>query len=306
VENSISTLHRLLLLALPLLLLAVGSSGYLLAAQALRPVAAITDTARRIRAGDLSRRIALAGPRDELRRLADTFDAMIASLEQLVSAQRQFLADASHELRTPLTVICTALETRLRAREPDAACLRETLQVVHTEARRMHRLVEDLLTLARADSGQLPLQLAPVQLEEVVKEACEAAEWMLERRRLRLDLQEDVTLTADAGRLRQLMLNLLANAAQHTPPHGEVHVVLQRGDGQAILTVRDNGEGIAPEHLPHVFERFYRADGARSPRQGGTGLGLAIGHWIAEAHGGTLVAASELGRGSTFTCSLPL
>jgi heavy metal sensor kinase len=306
VESSIRTLHRLLLLALPLLLVAVGSSGYLLAARALQPVAAITDAARGIRAGDLSRRIALKGPKDELRHLADTFDDMIASLERLVLAQRQFLADASHELRTPLTVICTALETSLRTREPDAARLQETMKVLHAEARRMHRLVEDLLTLARADSGELPLERAPVQLEEVVKEACEAVEWMLERRRLRLDLEDEVTIAADADRLRQLVLNLLSNAAQHTPPDGEVQVVVQRSDGRALLTVRDNGEGIPPEHLPHVFERFYRADSARSSRHGGTGLGLAICRWIAEAHGGALSVQSERGRGTAFTASLPL
>jgi len=303
IQTTVDTLHRLLWTSLPLLLTVVGVLGYSLAAHALRPVAAITATAQSIREGDLSGRIALTGPRDELKHLADTFDAMIGSLDQLVRTQRQFLADASHDLRTPLTVICAALESTQRNRNADVRQLREVSAIVYQEARGMQRLVEDLLTLARADAGQIPLQLAPVQLDDVVKEACEAAAWLLQGRPLHVNLPHEVSVTADAGRLHQLVLNLLVNAAQHTPVGGAVSVELREQAGRVLLSVRDDGPGISPEHLPHLFDRFYRGDDARTGT--GSGLGLPICRWIAQAHGGTLEVQSEPGRGTTFTCDLP-
>ena len=304
IQSSVQILHRLLWTSLPLLLLVVGVLGYSLAGYAFRPVAAIAATAQSIRAGDLSQRIALRGPPDELKHLADTFDAMIGSLEQLVRAQRQFLADASHDLRTPLTVICTALETTQRNQITEPGRLREVGGIVYQEARGMQRLVEDLLTLARADAGELPLQLAPLQLDEVVKEACESAAWLLQEHRLTVELTDEIDLRADAGRLHQLVLNLLLNAAQHTPAGGAVFVELRKQAGQAHLTVRDDGPGIAPEHLLHLFDRFYRVDNTRSGS--GSGLGLPICRWIAQAHGGTLEVSSTPGAGTTFTCALPL
>ena len=180
------------------------------------------------------------------------------------------------------------------------------MRAAHEEAQRMKRLVDGLMTLARADAGELPLQREPVQLDDLLKEVSESAQWMMGKRQLLLDFNEEVTLTADADRLKQLVLNLLDNAVKHTPPHGEVRVALHTQGDHAFLTVSDNGEGIPPQHLPHIFERFYRVDKARSRETGDAGLGLAICRWIAEAHGGTLTARSEIGHGTTFTLSLPL
>jgi len=306
VDRAVHALHRLLLFALPCALALVGFIGYALAGRVLRPVADITATARAIRSGDLSRRIALEGPPDELKRLADTFDEMIASIEQLVNMERRFLADASHELRTPLTVILSALQVSLRARNAGVQSLRETLRVVYGEAQRMKRLVDDLMTLARADIGEQPLQRAPLSLGDLLQEVCEAAQWMMGNRRLELQADEEVTVVADADRLKQLTLNLLDNAAKHTPPDGIVLVGLHRQHKHAVVTVSDNGEGIPPEHLPHIFDRFYRGDNARSRANSGSGLGLSICRWIAQAHGGTLTVCSETGRGTTFTLTLPL
>jgi two-component system OmpR family sensor kinase len=306
VESALHTLDRVVLLALPLTLAFVGLVGYAAAARALHPVAAITSTAQAIRSGDLNRRIALRGPDDELRRLADTFDEMIAALQQLVDAQRQFLADASHELRTPLAVILSALEVNLRAPDGNAESPRETMRLLLEEARRMKRLVNDLLTLARADMGEQPLQLEAVDLGDLLKEVLEAGQWMMGPRRLRLELNGEATALADPDRLRQLLLNLLDNAAKHTGPDGQISLTLATTDGHAQITVADDGEGIPGAHLSRLFDRFYRVDGSRSRVRGGTGLGLAICRWIAEAHHGRLTVDSALGRGTSFTLSLPL
>jgi heavy metal sensor kinase len=306
VEQAQNTLLRLFLFTLPLTLALVAVLGYALAHRALRPIADITATAQAIRSGDLSRRIALQGPADELKRCADTFDEMVASIEKLVTSQRRFFADASHELRTPLTVVLSALEVNLEARDLDAPQLRGAMRVMRDETQRMKRLVDDLMVLARAEVGEQALQREPMWLDDLLKDVCDAAQWMVGKRRLSLNVEEEVMLVADADRLKQLVLNLLDNAARHTPPEGEVAVALHRENGHALVTVHDNGEGIASEHLPHIFDRFYCADKARSRARGGAGIGLAICRWIAEAHGGSLTAQSEVGRGTTFALSLPI
>jgi heavy metal sensor kinase len=313
VDGATDALRRLIVSTLPLTLLIIALTGYVLARQTLRPVSTITDTALAISAGDLSHRIALSGPRDEITQLADTFDHMIDSVERLLTRERQFIADVSHELRTPLTVILSALEVTLNppnrdghgAVKPTLDDSLETMQVVQDEARRMKRLVDDLLTSARLHTGQQPLRWETALLDELVVEVCESAFWLMGDREFMIELQENVTVKADPDRLKQLLLNLLDNAAKHTPPDGKVNVTLRTREGQAILTVSDNGEGIPPEHLPHIFDRFYRVDKSRNRRTGGTGLGLSICHWIAEAHGGTIEVHSEAGRGTTFVLSLP-
>ncbi len=316
VDRVTNALQRLIFSTLPLTLSLVALTGYVLARQTLRPVAAITDTALAISTGDLNRRIALSGPRDEITQLADTFDYMIDSLERQFTRERQFIADASHELRTPLTVILSALEVTLGANKPTLNDALETLRVVQDEAQRMKRLVDDLLTSARLSAGQQPLHWETVTLDELVVEVCESALYLMGDRTFTMELDESIAVKADADRLKQLLLNLLDNAVKHTRPDGTIKVTLRTsrdGDGavksdacvRAILTVRDDGEGIPPEHLPHIFDRFYRVDKTRSRQTGGTGLGLSICRWIAEAHGGTLTVQSELGRGTTFTLTLP-
>lgn len=306
VDAALRALDLLFLAGVPLALLAATLGGTAIAGRALRPVADITAAARDIREGDLSRRIALQGRRDELRQLADTFDQMIASIEQLVTAQRRFLADASHELRTPLTVILSALEVNLRAGVPDGASSGEAMRIVLEEARRMKRLVDDLMTLARADAGQEGLARESVELAPLIAEVCERALWTLDGRRLALSLADDLVVSGDADRLEQVLLNLLQNAVQHTAADGEIRVTLSGEGAEAWFSVADDGPGIPPEHVPRLLDRFYRVDPARSRARGGAGLGLSICRWIVAAHGGRIHVSSEVGQGATFTVILPL
>jgi heavy metal sensor kinase len=286
------------------LLLACGG-GYFLAGRALAPVDRITAAAERIGAEDLSRRLALRLPNDELGRLVRAFDGMIDRLDRAFQRQRQFTADASHELRTPLAIIRSEVElARGRARRPAEDA--RVLESVAREADRLVRLVEDLLTLARADAGQ-ELLLGPLDLEEAIAEAGERIAPLASAREVRLvvTIDEAPPVRGDAVLLGRLLLNLLDNAVRHTPPGGEVRLSLGPAPDGALLRVADTGEGIPAEHLPRIFERFYRADPARGRAAGGSGLGLAICDWIARAHGGQLEVASQPGRGTTFTLRLP-
>jgi signal transduction histidine kinase len=231
---------------------------------------------------------------------------MIARLEDAFRRQRQFTADASHELRTPMTVIKGQIEVALqREREPQA--YRRVLQAVNEEVDRMIRLVGSLLTLARADAGQIPITLEPVSLPDVVAAAVEQVRPLASRRRV--DLQTSScppsTLRADDDLILQLLLNLLDNAVKYTAAGGKVTVGWNANGRDVELWVRDTGVGIASEHLPHLFDRFYRVDKARSRAEGGTGLGLSICRWIAEAHGGSISVESAPGQGTTFRVVLP-
>jgi signal transduction histidine kinase len=293
------------MVAVPLMLLLAGAGGYLVAGRALKPIGTIAATARAIAEGDLSRRINPTGPQDELHRLAETFDEMIVSIDHLMTAQKRFFADASHELRTPLTVVLGALEVRLRTQNATVPELRQSMEVAQDEARHMKRLVDHLMTLSRADSGQEILHLRTTELTELLKSTGETAQWMMEGRQLVFELQNEVLLTCDRERLRQLVLNLLSNAVQHTTQEGMIILSLTATAEEIKICVADNGSGIAAQHLPHIFERFYRADPTRSRESGGSGLGLSICSWIAQAHGGTISAQSQVGQGTTITLLLP-
>ncbi len=240
-------------------------------------------------------------------RLARTFDEMIARLDDAFRRQRQFTADASHELRTPLTAIKGQVEVALD-QPRDADAYRAVLRGVNAEVDRLIRLVGSLLTLARADAGQIPLARDTVDVAELVNGAVEGVRSTARQRHIALtvDIGPIVVLHADEDLLLQLLLNLLDNALKHTPPGGQVRVGWRVRAGQLALPVGDTGPGIAPEHLPRIFDRFYRADPARDRAAGGAGLGLAIGRWIAEAHGGTVAATSAPGAGAVFTICLPL
>ncbi len=299
-------------------LAAVG--GWLLAARALGPVDAITATAAAIAADDradvsLAARLAVPESRDEVARLAMTFNEMLDRLQGTFATQRRFVADASHELRSPLTAIRGNVDVLAlqHAREhPDGGAQDTTdaLVDVRRESDRMARLLDDLLLLARADAPDAPRQAAvgagtPVRLDQVAADAARTAEAMANGQPIVLNVAA-VAVNGDADRLRQVVLILLDNALRHTPPGGEVRVdVDPPRRGTARLTVTDTGEGIAPEHLPHVFERFYRADGTRSRATGGTGLGLAIARAIVRGHGGEIALQSRLGVGTVATVDLP-
>jgi signal transduction histidine kinase len=286
-----------------LLFAAVG--GAFLARTALRPIQAITKTAQRItQAQDLRQRIPVIVPNDELGRLTETINGMLARLEDLFKAQQRLVADVSHELRTPLTTIQGNLDLLQRGAADDLSARKSTLRTMADETARMRRLVNDLLLLAQADAG-LKLHQQPVELDTLLLEVYRQAQVMAQGITVRLGAEDQALVLGDADRLRQLLLNLVDNALKHTVAEtGEVTLTLRRTAGWVRVSVEDNGAGIPTEDLPHIFERFYRADPSRS-RPGGSGLGLAIARWVAEAHGGRIEVESQVGKGSIFTLWLP-
>lgn len=281
-------------------------AGYLLAGRAIRPVATVTEAADAIaRSRDFARRVPEPPRRDELGHLAATFNAMLASLHEAYQAQQRFVADASHELRAPITAIQANLELVRRHPEMSAAERDEAIAEAGREAGRLVRLVADLLALARADAG-LPLRRWPVELDRVLLDAFAEARQLARGQRLEIGRLETIVISGDPDRLKQLVLILLDNAIKYTPDGGQVTLELQRNETLAEILVRDTGIGIAPEDLPRVFERFYRADPARGRDPGGTGLGLPIARWIAEQHGGQITLASRPGEGTIARIRLPL
>jgi two-component system OmpR family sensor kinase len=287
------------------LVLAAQGSAWLTRA-ALQPIDQVTDTVRRIvRAEDLGQRVPEPHTQDELQRLTLTINDLLARLEVLFNAQRRFLADVSHELRTPLTAMHGNLEILARGAGRDPVLLDESLVDMRRETSRLIRMVNDLLLLAQSEAGIQLLQ-DPVELDTLLLEVHRELRPLASGVNLRIGAEDQLTVAGDRDRLKQSLLNLGINALQHTPPGGSVVLSLSREDDNALLSVSDTGEGIAASALPHLFDRFYRADPARNHHRGGAGLGLAIVKWIVEAHGGSVGVTSQLGQGSTFTIKLPL
>jgi signal transduction histidine kinase len=260
---------------------------------------------RIVRAEDLGQRVPEPHTQDELQRLTLTINDLLARLEVLFNAQRRFLADVSHELRTPLTAMHGNLEILARGAGRDPVLLDESLVDMRRETSRLIRMVNDLLLLAQSEAGIQLLQ-DPVELDTLLLEVHRELRPLASGVNLRIGAEDQLTVAGDRDRLKQSLLNLGINALQHTPPGGSVVLSLLREDDNALLSVSDTGEGIAASALPHLFDRFYRADPARNHHRGGAGLGLAIVKWIVEAHGGSVGVTSQLGQGSTFTIKLPL
>ncbi len=288
------------------LLFLAGVGAWFMAGRTLKPVERIADIARGIGESDLSRRIDVETD-DELGRLAATLNGMIGRLEEAFLKQRRFVADASHELRTPLAVI--QAETSLVLEKPRAQDeYRRSLELVAQEVDYMSEIVGKLLVLARSDAGFEPLNFQEVDVADLLSELSVDVEALAQEKGLRLSLgpMDGVTVTGDRVRLRQLFLNILDNALRYTPSGGAITGSVTRKDGQAVVSISDTGIGIAEEHLPFIFDRFYRADKVRTDGEGGTGLGLSIATSIAKMHGGTIEVASEVGAGTTFRILLPL
>ena len=310
-ELSPGLLIGTMLVVLPVILIASVAASYFIAGSALEPIERVINEVEAITDGrSLHRRLPADLGNDELSRLGNTLNAMIARLETSFGALRRFTADASHELKTPLTVLRADVE---RAMHPNAQgseamqALEEALQ----ETARMSDLVDSLLTLARADEGRFDLHREPVALGPLVRDVYETATILGESAGLTVSMAvlEEGAVDGDARRLRQLFLNLVTNAIKYTPSGGRVEISLSQRMGEEIaFTVRDTGIGMSAADLSHVFERFWRADRARSrtSERGGFGLGLAISQWIAQAHGGRIAVQSRLGRGSVFTVTFPL
>ena len=298
----------LLLISIPSLLVCAAAGGYWISTRALAPVDQITQTARTISAQNLSSRLVVPNTGDELQRLSETLNGMLERLEAAFKKITQFTADASHELRTPVAVMRTRAELSLRkARSADE--YREVIAEVLTELEKTSGLIEQLMFLARADSGAETLHFAATNVAEVLREACHQGSALAEAKQIAFQEHipgESMWIQADASSLRRLFLILIDNAVKYTPASGQIDVSLHRNDGYAVAEVRDTGIGIAEADLPNVFERFYRTDKARTRESGGVGLGLSIGRWIAEVHSGTIEVHSSPGRGSTFQIRLPV
>lgn len=305
VDATLRRVASLLATGTLLAVLIAGLGGFALARAALRPIDEVTQTALRItRAEDLSRRLPEPPVQDEVGRLTATFNEMLARLDNLFRAQQHLVADVSHELRTPLTTIQGNLDLLRRGALEDPEARREAIRAIEAEVSAMSRLVADLLLLAQADAG-VKLEFRPVELDTLLLDVYRQAQTLSQGVKVRLGEEDQALVMGDPDRLRQLLLNLVDNALKYTPPGGEVTLSLQREPGWVCISVSDTGIGIPPEDLPHIFERFYRSDKARTRGRGGTGLGLAIAKWIAEAHNGRITVESAPNKGSTFTVWLP-
>ena len=308
VNEGLSRLRRDFLAGVPLILVLASFGGYFLARKSLAPIESMNEQTKLITANSLSSRLAVANSHDELGQLGTTINELLSRLELSFNEQQRFIADASHELRTPLAVLRGETEVALnKARSPEE--YKDSLALIQDEAERLSRIVEDLFTLARQPLQAPSLIKESVSLTQTVKDCGRAAEVLASRKHVRLKTETaggDLILDGDDELLKQMILNLLDNAVKYTDAGGEVLLSLVRSNGNARITVADNGVGITPADQDHVFDRFYRVDKARSRALGGAGLGLSIAQWIVDAHAGKIEVESEIGKGSKFTVVLPL
>ena len=296
-----------LLLVTPFVLILSAFGSYWLAGRAFRPIHRLARTAHEISAKDLDQRVPVPPAKDEVRDLSVIFNQMIERLERSFAQQRRFVADASHELRTPVAVIRSM--TELAVSQPsDAEDNLLVLREVNAESERLGRLINDLLALARADENQVKLDHEPVRLDLLAADVVESLEPLATERQITLRTQDlnSATVVGDAARLIQIIMSLVDNALIYTNAGGCVTLSVKHDNSYAHLIVRDTGIGIAQKDIEHIFERFYRADPARSKAVGGSGLGLAIVDWLVRVHEGTISVESQPGQGSTFVVTLPL
>jgi heavy metal sensor kinase len=306
-----SVLRGLLLtfaLGLPLIVALAIGGGYLLMRRALHPVDEIRQKAAQITSRNLSERLPVVHTGDELERLATDLNRMIARLEESFLQINRFSADASHELRTPLTVLQGELEAIAQKGQGLPEDVRDTIGSALEETQRLSKIVASLLAISRLEAGEARVQPVRLDFAELARTTTDQMKLLADEKRISLtsDGSEPVEVEADPSRLKQVVVNLLDNAIKYTPEGGNVSISVMRRDGHAVLEVADSGLGISADDLPHVFERFYRADKARSRQMGGTGLGLSIVRSICLAHGGQITVNSTEGRGSLFRVELPL
>ncbi|MCX6380105.1 MAG: heavy metal sensor histidine kinase [Armatimonadetes bacterium] len=310
VDTALTRAANLLLILTPSVFLIALLGGGILVGRALKPVDDMTQAALTIESKRLDVRIVPPRSDNEISRLASALNEMIARLDKSFRQIERFSADASHELKTPLTAMRGEAEVALMG-EKTPHEYQETLRSVIEETERLSSIVTNLLLLARADANQVKLRQEEVSLDEIAMEAFEGVESLARRKHISLDIAEmdETPLLGDSLWLQQLAANLLQNAVNYTPEGGSVVLSVRReaveGEVFAVLSVEDTGHGIPEEHLPHIFDRFYRVDSGRSREQGGSGLGLNIVRWIAESHGGTIAVTSAVGQGSTFEVRLP-
>jgi heavy metal sensor kinase len=324
VEDVLNKLFLILIITVPSALLVASLGGQFLAHKALKPVDDITQTARMITSKNLNQRINPPKVKDEISRLIETFNEMISRLDQSFRQIKQFSSDASHELKTPLTILKGEVEVTLR-KERTSQEYQQILKSNLEEINRMSLIVEDLLLLSKADTGEIKLNKKDINLTEILNEVVVQMDRLAKSKGVCLSTSNhhpDIFIFGDALRLRELFINLIENGIKYTEVGGSIHVLLEKGyvppvDGQSELVEREEGEfakiivsdtgiGIAKEDQEKIFNRFFRVDKARSREQGGSGLGLNICKWIVEAHQGEIKVESELGKGSSFIVKLPL
>ena len=306
-EESLSQFKDTLLILGPLFLAIASLGGFWMSARALLPVNRITRDARRISTNNLSERLQVPRAKDELQGLARTLNEMLERIDRAVRRMVQFTADASHELRAPVTLIRTAAEFSLR-RDRSQEELLDAMRTILRESERTSRLIADLLELARADSNGEGHPLTPLDVAQLAREASHQAITLAASKNIRVSTQiaaAPAMVAGDEQALSRVFLVLLDNAVKYTNDGGDISFRVSLNNGNVEATVSDTGIGIAPDHVPHVFDRFWRADKVRSRNAGGAGLGLSIAKHIVERHGGTIIVQSVAGRGSEFTVSLP-
>ncbi len=305
IETALERLLQILLMAIPLTLLFAGGGGVFLAKRAFMPVDQITETAREIEEKDLSRRINVKA-KDELGRLASTLNLMIERLERAFNRQKQFTSDASHELRAPLAVI-QAEATLALQKDRKADEYRKSMETISQETEHMAAVINQLLSLARADAGKEQIKLKTLNLTDFLQEICSDVEILCHEKgiELQLTVEDRMTISGDKKSLKRLLHNLLDNAIKYTPKDGSISIMVQSKGKMAVISIFDTGIGIPSNELSLIFERFYRVDKARSRSEKGSGLGLAICKHIVDIHGGAIEVDSQLNKGSTFHVRLP-
>ncbi|MCU1286078.1 MAG: heavy metal sensor signal transduction histidine kinase [Acidobacteriales bacterium] len=298
----------LTMLLIPLMIVGASTGGYWLSGRAFKPVTTIIEKARSINATNLSSRLAVSGNKDELHKLSETLNGMLDRIESSFKKVQQFSDDASHELRTPISLIRTTAELALR-RERDPETYRTALNEILIESEKTSEMIESLLVLARSDASSQPqLPLLKTDIAAIVRDCCNKVAPFTQSRELShvVDLPSTPTvILGDAKFLERLLLLILDNAIKYSHPGGQIRTKLERIAGSVTVTVEDTGIGISEEDLPRIFERFYRADKARSRDGAGAGLGLSIAKWIADMHHAELLVASSVGQGSSFTIRFP-
>ncbi|MBD3306459.1 HAMP domain-containing protein [candidate division KSB3 bacterium] len=306
IQGTLRNLLSIFAVLFPALLVILSVLGYVFMKRAFSPVKRMVDLTKRITAEDLSLRLEPLDSRDEIGELAATLNDMIARLERSFNQIKQFSGDVAHELRTPLTELKCNAEVALRHDRPPAE-YREALQNVIADVEYLQHIIEDLLLLARIDTQRFSLSLTPVALNEVFFEVFEGLHPLAMQKQLALQFEEvdAVDIPAERGLLKEVVTNVMLNAIQYTPPGGAITFSLHQVNGQAVFTITDTGLGIPEEHLPYIFDRFYRVEQSRSHDTGGSGLGLAIVHKIVTVHHGTISVQSTEGQGTTFQVTLP-
>jgi two-component system, OmpR family, sensor kinase len=310
IEDELESLRQILCYAVPVALIFAGLGGWFLARKSLAPVVSMSEQARRIGAETLNERLPVTNERDELGQLASAFNELLARLNNSFARQRQFMADASHELRTPLSVMHTAADVTLTQQHRQENEYRNALEMIDEQTQRLTRIVEDMFILARADAGRYPLRRSKFYLDELLTETIRAARILADKKQVTVEAGEfpEAFYSGDEGLLRQMFLNLLDNAIKHSSAGGRVSISFTAQPQAYRVRISDTGGGIPAEAQAYIFERFYRADKARSRSasyDSGAGLGLSIALWIAEAHQGSLKLRHSDAAGSTFEVLLP-